>query len=103
MFIINGFALLVDDIWLGVWSAGSAGDLDYLRIYLIISCITAISVLLTDTVFMIVTRNGLWRVYRQVIHHLLKSDLEFLSRVPHNRIVYRLTRDLLIVDTELVT
>ena len=105
LFITNGVILLFDDIWLGIWSADILhyDNTSYMKVYLYVSVFAATSVLLSDLLFTYTTRNGLLKVYKQVVYKLLRCDLDFFSKVPHNRIVYRLTMDQLIVDTGLVT
>lgn len=106
LFIVNSFALLLDDIWLGVWSSGVIeleSNFEYLKIYLYISIMTAISVFFLDLLFMHFTRQGLMKVYHEAIRKLLKSETELFSRIPPSRIAYRLTKDLQTIDTDLVT
>lgn len=107
LFVVNGILLLADDILLGIWSARlDSFNLDqytYLKAYFYLSMVTAFSVLFTDNLFLYLTRKILMRIHRRVIHSLFKNDLHFFSSVAPSRIIYRLTRDQLVVDTDLVS
>ena len=92
------------DIWLGIWSSDILGlSLNlYLASYILISIVTIVVVFLGEVVFRYLARKGLKIFYNTIVDALLESDIDFYDRVPVNRLVYRLTKDLLIVDDDLI-
>ena len=104
LLFFGNFGILFLDIWLGVWSSDILGlSLNlYLASYIFISVVTIIVVFMGEVVFRNLARKGLKIFYNTIVDALLESDLDFYDRVPVNRLVYRLTKDLLIVDDDLI-
>jgi len=100
----SNISMLVLDLWLGVWSANllKLTPLSYLYSYVLIAASSIVFTLLSDLFYRRAVRIGLMNLYSDATTSLFKVGADFYSRVPINRIVYRLTKDLLIVDEELV-
>lgn len=104
LFIFSGLLFLFSDLWLGFWSnkVFAQTNKTYLTVYIIISCSTALFFLFSSLFFKKVARMGVSKIYKETIHTMIKHDIEFFQRIPKNRIIFRLTKDLLTLDLSLI-
>lgn len=106
LLVISSLLLLLVEIWLGWWSISFFSDLenqDYFSYYLIINGSLAIVYFMTQILFKYLSRVGMMNVFKKIINELIIRDLTFFSENTSDDIIYKLTKDIMVLDTGLVT
>lgn len=105
LLFVSSLALLLVEIWLGWWSINffDLTNQEYFSYYLIINGSTAAVYMGTQFLFRYLGRRGMMIFYKKTIDELLHKDLTFYSENSDGNIIYRLTKDFMILDTNLVS
>lgn len=105
LLLISALALLLVELWLGFWSVSffNLTNEEYFSYYLIINISMSGIYIVTQLLFKYMSRQGLMKFYKKVIKELLKKDLNFYSENSVDSLMFRLTRDMMILDNALVS
>lgn len=105
LLFLSGISILLVELWLGFWSGDILGlsNADYFQAYFIISIATSTIYLVTQLLFKRIAREGLILIYKEAVDGLLRKKLDFYAKTPVDRIIYRLTKDLLVIDDSFIS
>ena len=99
-----GVSFIFLDLWVGLWSADllTKSNEFYFEWYAIGSIWTALSYILGQLFFKFLARRGLRVIFRQIVVGLMNQPLNFYVKTPVSRVIYRLTKDIAILDENFV-
>ncbi len=94
-FLISSIIRLINDMCLALWSTNylNKEPIYYIQLYLIFIALTWITAYVRGYAFAILVRSSSVRIFKNMLHSLLRTPLWWYDITPMGRILNRCTKD----------